>query len=148
MGYLEIKLSLNRGQRPDLEKAAVTFAQAIERIGILVTGRCPVDSVTNTIRVRAEGVTGLPEATVRGSFMPGNGRTAGMLNLTISQHPDGPDGASKAASELADRIAEAFGLDLGKIYKDKPKRNAGHHLLRAANGWNGEFQSVFADWRP
>ena len=110
MGYLEIKLSLNRSQRPDLEKAAVTFTQAIERIGILVTGRFPADSAGNAIRVRAEGVTGRPEATVKGSFMPGNDRTAGMLNLTVLQHPDGPDGVSKAASELADRLLYEAGV--------------------------------------
>jgi hypothetical protein len=149
MGYLEIKLTLNRGQRPDLEKAATLYAQAIERMSIQVaTGK--VDNVGSTIRFRSDGVTGLTdkEAMINASFLPGNAKTAGMLNLTVSQHPDGPDGAAEMANSLADRIAEAFSLQLGKVYKSKPKRNSSYHILRAANGWNGEFQSVFADYKP
>ena len=143
MGYLEIKMALNRGRQPDLASAAVTFADMIKMIGVQVTD-AKVDNVGNTVRVRAEGVTGLmdKEAIVSISYDP-----SGMLDVIVSQHPDGPDAAEKTVKSLAERIT-TFDVTLGKVAKSKHKRNSSHEIIWAASGWSGAFRVVFIDYKP
>jgi hypothetical protein len=149
-GNLEVKLTLNRGERPDLAQAASVFGQAAERMGIGCNSG-NVDSVGTTVRIRTEVVSGITDApaTVSASFLPGSARTAGMVRIMVAQHPDGSDAAAKLARGLAERAAEAFGMQLrlddGRF---KSKRGEGHVAVIPANGWNGQFQSVFADFTP
>ncbi|SRR6266852_4234590 len=147
-GYLEIKMTLNRGQKPDLEKAGSLFGHAAERLGIKITS-CKLDSVGSSLRIRAEGVAGVTDVDtpISASFLPGSNGRAGMINIKIVQHPAGPAGAASLADSLAERVATAFNMRLVDDRKVKSKRQ-GCNALIAALGWNGQFQAIFADFKP
>jgi hypothetical protein len=143
MGYLEVKMALARGRQPDLTSAAVTFADMIKMIGVQVTN-AKADNAGNTVRIRAEGVTGLldKEAIASISYNP-----SGMIDIIVSQHPDGSDAAEEAAKSLAERITQ-YNITLGKVAKSKHKRNSSHEMIWAASGWHGMFRAVFIDYKP
>jgi len=108
------------------------------------------EAARSSLRIRVDGVAGITDVNtpIKTSFLPGSLNRAGMLNIQIAQHPDGPAGAAELATSLADRIATAFGMDLRDSGRRVKMKRQGCRVLIPANGWNGQFSFIFADFVP
>jgi hypothetical protein len=147
-GNLEVKLVINTGQKSDLEKTAILFGQALDRMG-MGAGEAHADSVGHNVRIRASGVTGLTEVAtpISASFVPGKPGRLGMMDIKVDQHPEGSNGAIQLADDIARRVAAAFNLELPERGRKVKAKRQGCKIFYPVNGWQGEFDVIFADYK-
>jgi hypothetical protein len=145
---LEVKLVLNTGQKPDLEKTAILFGQALERMG-MGASEANADSIGHNVRIRASGVTGLTEEAtpISASFVPGKPGRLGMMDIKVDQHPEGSNGAIQLTNEIAGRVAAAFSLELPERGRKVKAKRQGCRIFYPVNGWQGEFDVIFVDYK-
>ena len=141
-GNLQVLARL--GSKPDLAAAKAAFAKAAAEMGIAY-GACQIDNAGRTLRIRAQDVTGITDVDtpVTAEFTP----SARVLTIKIARHPGGFEAAAEMSGRLAERLAAAFGLQLGQGTA-KPKRRCACAAAIPAVGPASPVVTIAADFTP
>jgi len=147
---LEVTIDLNRGVRPDKNRAGGLFQSA-------VTGGLGLGYDSGRIRssgtmywLTAEGVTGLDYATmVTVSFRPGKSPAQpGRVRIQLFQDPGGFVAAVEKAARLMERLAQAYDLKVTESPPVRPVRRAACVADFMVTGWGGVFRELLAVYTP
>lgn len=144
MSRLEVTIQLNKDKRPDKAQVGTMFNLFIADMGI-GTGGFSVGNIGKTMfKIKANDVTGIDlDTLVTVLFRPRDN----FMRIQIFRDPDGPVGAAVAAGKLAERLAAAYHLQLG-VNTITSKRRAACIADIQAQGWNGKFQEILAEYAP
>jgi hypothetical protein len=142
MSRLEVGIQLNKDKRPDKAQVGAMFNRVIADMGISIGG-CSVSSIGRTFfKIRANDVTGVDiDTQVTVAFRPHDN----FMRIQVFRDPDGPAGAAVVAGKLAERLAAAYHLQLGQNTITS-KRRADCIADIQAQGWNGQFQEIVAEY--
>jgi len=145
---IEIKITLNNGQRLDKGAASAAFMRYLAQLGVRTDGG-KVSSLGSQHKFKARGVTGMDlgttaSATYRTAAEPDG---QGELMIQVFSDPGGPAGAAEVAGKLAERLAVAYGLELSAGTGQNEKWAAAVAKF-PATGLNGQFREVAAVYTP
>jgi hypothetical protein len=149
MSKIEIKITLNDGQRLGKGAAATAFMRHLAQLGVQTDGG-KVSSFGSQYKFKAKGATGVGLGTLTGvnyrpAAEPGQ---PGRLKISVFSDPGGFEGAAVTAGKLAERLAGAYGLELSSGTA-RPERGSGCvSEIPAASGLNGQFREVGALYIP
>ncbi len=149
MSKIEIKITLNDGQRLDKELVARAFMRHLAQLGARTDGG-KVSSFGSQYKFKAKSVTGVDLGAMTGvNYRPGpDPDQPGMLTIQVFSDPGGFEGAAVTAGKLAERLAEAYGLDLSNGTARHEKWAACVSTIPAVSGPNGQFSEVAAIYTP
>jgi hypothetical protein len=144
MSRLEVTIQLNKDKRPDKAQVDRMFKLFIADMGIGISGGSVGNIGKTMFKIKANDVTGVDINTpVTVTFRPRDN----FMRIQIFRDPDGPAGAAVVAGKLAERLAAAYHLQLGENTITS-KRRADCIADIQAQGWNGEFQEILAEYTP
>lgn len=149
MSKIEIKITLNDGQRLDKGAAAVAFMRHLAQLGVQTDGG-KVSSFGSQYKFKAKDVTGADLGAVTGvnyrpAAEPGQ---PGILKISVFSDPGGFEGAAMTVGKLAERLAGTYGLELSNGTARPEKWAACVSKIPATSGLNGQFREVGAIYTP
>ena len=144
MSRLDVTIQLNKDKRPDKAKVGSMFNLLLADMGIGVGGFSVGNIGKTMFKIKANEVTGVDlDTPVTVVFRPQDN----FMRIQIFRDPDGPVGAAVVAGKLAERLSAAYHLQLG-TNAITSKRRAACIADMEAQGWNGIFQEILAEYTP